>query len=1066
MLCRYFLFYREANGVPGIGVIMDYTVYAAGFNKDVTADGTSINIKNNAGKAGKGTGAGNVSFEGIVVSGAQVDSKQMKENTYLSLLKEADDVKSQIMESATSAKMNLKALFNRLNGSDAVRIDEDGFNLTDATPEEMVSILDKIKIELATYCDSYEITGSSVSVDKIREVVGNTGFAEAVSGKMQEAGIPLTEDNVTEVAKALEQVKNLGAVSENAKYYLVGQGLEPTIENVYMAEHTSEGRETVLSEEEWQQLEPQIEKFMEQAGETFTEKDAQNAKAFLRKGIPVTVDNILYKRQLDNVVLDLETVADNIVNNMASGGSAKATLVTGEDNVIREVAEAITTLERAEYCHVEYAAVQAETTGGIVNLRSIEAAIVKFGTGESAAKAVAKELEAFLASIGKAGDWNFTANTESTDVADNSYVADNKSGIGALVENNYQMLLEVQILMTADSGMYLARQGVSVMAEAISSIHRQLEVYGQETAMEDISVSLAYDTAKAVAEIKYAPDVSIGAVLKDVQNVMVLSVASFAQSGSSFRESFKRASTTYEAVGTSKRADMGDSLKKALDASTGDILDSLQLEDNRANRDAVRILAYNSMEMSEENITKVKELYQSLTNLIDNMTPDRCLEMIRNGINPMTDDIHKVNEYLESMDGVSEKYSTFLYKLDRTEGITTEEREQFIGIYKMFNMFRKDAGVAIGALCNQGADITMENLCAAYNSRRHSGMDYSVDDDTQLKVSATEAYYMSLFANTSTSITPLTLKNVQEEKRINSRSVEEFCEAAGKLYDEESEAAYYDDMLEEMRRISEADDLVLRELARINEPVTLNNLETCRQIMESGLFNTLLGNGMRLGNGAKQKINEFLDKLDRPQELEKAYADWAEESEKRLINAVEGTETAGAEKDEAVSEGTESGQEVSDGAAADSYDYLKMLMSQNRQIKMIANMSKRHDYNIPFMSDDGIGVMKLTLIQDETDKGRISLNYSSGNYGKVSIEAKVSTQALGIYGVCQSNEPEFAARLEEIANAVKEEYSMEGMSVYCSRSEMVSRITYDKAENVMASEELYKIAKSIILNLV
>lgn len=1002
---------------------MDYTIYAAGFNKDVTSDGTSINIRNNTGKADKGAGAGKIDFEGVVVSGAQVDSKQMEENTYSSLLKEADDVKSQIMESATAAKSSLKALFNRLNGSDAVRIDEDGFNLTDATPEEMVSILDKIKIELATYCDGYEITGSSISVDKIREVVGSAGFAEAVSGKMQEAGIPLTEDNVAEVAEALEQAKDLDTISENAKCYLVEQGLEPTIENVYMAEHASCGRTTQLSDEEWQQLEPQIKKLMEQAGETFTEKDAENAKTFLKRGILVTVDNLLYKRQLDDVVLDMENVADSIVNNMASGGSAKAAFVTGADNVVKEVANAIRVLEEAEYCHVEYATTQAEINGDIVNLRSIEAAIVKFGTGENAAEAVAKELEAF------------------------SQISENAGGTGD-AENNYQMMLEVQILMTARSGMYLARQGVSVMAEAISAIHRQLEVYGQETAMEDIAASLAYDTVKAVTEIKYSPDVAIGAVLKDAQNVMILSVSSFAQTGSSFRQAYKRASETYEAVGTSKRADMGDSVKKALEASTKDILDSLELEDNKANRDAVRILAYNSMEMSEENITKVKELYQTLKNLVDNMTPDRCLEMIRNGINPMSDDIHKVNEYLQSMDSVSEKYSTFLYKLDKTEGITEEERKQFIGIYKMFNMFRKDAGVAIGALCSQGADITMENLCAAYNSRRHAGMDYSVDDNTRLKVSATEAYYVSLFANTSGSITPLTLKNVQKEKLINSRSVEEFCEAAQRFYDEESEAAYYDDMLENMRRISEADDLVLRELARINEPVTLNNLETCRQLMEAGVFNNLFGNVT------------FLDKLDNPVKLEKAYQDWARESEEQLKRAVEGAEPADAES----AEYAESANEAE--MVADSYDSLKMLMSRNRQIKMIANMSKRHDYNIPFMSDEGIGMMKLTLIQDEADKGRISLNYASEYYGKVSVEAKVSRQSLGMYGVCQSNEPEFAKKLEEIAAAVKEEYSIEGMSVYCSRSEMVNRITYDGAENAMASEELYKIAKSIILNLV
>ena len=34
-----------------------------------------------------------------------------------------------------------------------------------------------------------------------------------------------------------------------------------------------------------------------------------------------------------------------------------------------------------------------------------------------------------------------------------------------------------------------------------------------------------------------------------------------------------------------------------------------------------------------------------------------------------------------------EKFSKFLYKLDRTNGITKEQRKQFIGIYQMMNIF-------------------------------------------------------------------------------------------------------------------------------------------------------------------------------------------------------------------------------------------------------------------------------------------------------------------------------------------------------------------------------------------
>ena len=178
---------------------MNYTVYGVGLNGTENDSRTSINIKNNTDKS-KTEGVG---FEGVIISGMSVDGKAMDENTYKSLLKETDDVKEQIMASASDAKANLKALFNRLSGADAVRIDEDGFNLNEATPEDMVNIVDRIKIELAAHSDSYIPDLSGIDVSQIRQVVGSEGMAQAVAAKMQEAGLPLTEANKKDMAGAL-----------------------------------------------------------------------------------------------------------------------------------------------------------------------------------------------------------------------------------------------------------------------------------------------------------------------------------------------------------------------------------------------------------------------------------------------------------------------------------------------------------------------------------------------------------------------------------------------------------------------------------------------------------------------------------------------------------------------------------------------------------------------------------------------------------------------------------------------------------------------------------------------
>lgn len=70
-----------------------------------------------------------------------------------------------------------------------------------------------------------------------------------------------------------------------------------------------------------------------------------------------------------------------------------------------------------------------------------------------------------------------------------------------------------------------------------------------------------------------------------------------------------------------------------------------------------------------------------------------------------------------------------MWKLERTEGISQEERASYIGTYRLIHQVEQSDGAAVGALVNQGADITMRNLMMAVRSERRSGkMDYSVDE--------------------------------------------------------------------------------------------------------------------------------------------------------------------------------------------------------------------------------------------------------------------------------------------------------------------------------------------------
>lgn len=1044
---------------------MNFTVSGSELGKStVENQSASINIKNNTQTKENGSVLGTSGFSGVLITGMQVNQKELDSNTYNALLKETDDVKAQIMQSATNAKANLKALFNRLSGADMVKIDEDGFNLNDLSQEEMVGIVDRIKIELAAHGKKVYFAGGGLSASEIEQVVGSAGLAEEIATKMNEGNLPATQENVEELSTALDKVSQIGNLSEDAKNYLVKNQLEPTIDNIYKAEHmqscgenTAQGKKVTVTEEEWQQLMPQAANVIKRAGLEPDGKLLNTARNLLENDIPITKENILYKAQLD--CLDIsqmqsgegrEKLLENIVNGMTQGDSAGETSLIDGSVKFKEIADAMRILDESDIRHVAYVTERAEVFN-IENLRnamnSIDAASYHF---------------------------QYQIGSEQSTL---SWLADNeKTYEKPEVYSNYEQLQQIRILMTADAGLFLAKQGVNLHAEPISNLVEQLKIYHESAAMYgDAAAQEALEAAaeqtenaiggaagsyglagtdntvnmivssfqtvmevkRALYEIKHAPDVSMGAVVKEKGNDEALTIADFAQKGSEFRQRYEQAGLSYEAVGTEVRKDLGDSVSKAVEASYEDILKELDLESIQANKDAVRIFAENQMEITKENIENIKEIHATLQNIIRNMKPEIALNMIRENVNPMTDDIHKVNEYLMEMnDNTStdkeEKYSRFLYKLEQTDGITEKEREQFIGIYKMMNIFTKDAGAAIGTLVKQNEEITMANLCKAYESRRAAGMDFVIDDESGIPaVQEKVNYFNNLFDATGDSITPLSLRTVQQERAIDEHSVEEFCEDVENAYDEEAEAVYYDAYLKELRGKTEVENRIVRELSANEQPVTVNQILAMESIMQSGYFNKIFDDS---------KAEEFMEKMDDRESLEEAYQELEENCATELSEAVASDENQ-------------------------NYESINELRMRYKEISLIRKLSARHDYKIPMVTEDGIGMIHLTLIQDSTEKGRISVNLNTKTLGTVSIEAKISGDTAELYGISDKDAQILSEKMQETAENLKERCGITQANVYCQDIKTVRRVTYDKAADSVAPDRLYRIAKTIVYSI-
>ena len=165
-----------------------------------------------------------------------------------------------------------------------------------------------------------------------------------------------------------------------------------------------------------------------------------------------------------------------------------------------------------------------------------------------------------------------------------------------------------------------------------------------------------------------------------------------------------------------------------------DILNDLGMELTDENRRAVRILGYNSIDITQDSVLTMKAADEEVQRVFKNMTPAVVTQMIKRGINPLEMDFTSLNQEAESIKSEElggedyRKFSEYLWKMEQNHKISEEERSSYIGIYRLIRQVENTDGAAIGALIQQGAPITMKNLLTAVRSeKRSSKMDYSVD---------------------------------------------------------------------------------------------------------------------------------------------------------------------------------------------------------------------------------------------------------------------------------------------------------------------------------------------------
>lgn len=628
---------------------------------------------------------------------------------------------------------------------------ENGYSLSEMDPEEAVTIADEIKITMAKSGVVIKGYNDDLTAEQLEAVTGSVAMANEISESLHAAGVPATETNVKDMKELVDMADSLEAPSHEVKNYLVENELPPTIQNIYYAEHSVSGTQPAgignpaagsadSAIDSSKTIKNQIEKIISSAG---FEADSENyaiAKQMVHDGLVLDEKSFMAMRELQDMEfpMDHEKLLKAGADAVASGLSALQADPVHEGSLIERAIKAADVVETAA-SDVRYVRelVDRDMVLNVKNLEAIEDELPDIAEEDKVS------VNNVLAGIDLSSDEAAQIDTQSPQPIAETFNDDAK------YITAYRRMEEVRLSMTVEANLSILRMGVDIDITELSDLVDQLKLAEAEINKKKFGTddgviaseraSIFKETMQTVSELPRLPVSVIGSVViaseeealfRANYGINNVTLEDFSARGREHRSRFELAGEAYESLQTEVRADLGDSIQKAF-ANADSLLKELGIEASDSNLRAARVLGYNHMEISSDNIALVDEACSVVDNIIEKMNPAATLDMIRSGINPMKLSMKELEEKLDALEteDTGEKYSEYLVRMQDKGLITDEEAESFVGIYRMMHQTELKDGAAIGTLLSQGREVSFTNILSAIRSGHRAGMDVSVDDN-------------------------------------------------------------------------------------------------------------------------------------------------------------------------------------------------------------------------------------------------------------------------------------------------------------------------------------------------
>ncbi|MBE5894918.1 MAG: hypothetical protein E7285_04555 [Lachnospiraceae bacterium] len=909
----------------------------------------------------------------------------------------------------------MTVMSNSMSEEDFARMQRDGYHPEAMEPEEVVTVVDEIKATMAKSGKVIHGYNDNIDTAVLEEITGSKAYANAIKDAFEEVGTPATKENVTATAKAMDMAKEVMSLSDGAKKYMVENALAPTVENLYLASHSgahaASSKTGYFAEktggyygknaapEETENLLSQMKKIIENAGYETGTKEIEAARKMVESGISLTEDTFDSYMKLEKIQGRTDADIALAVSRAISEGKKAMQANLAEEKSLMELAVALTEDVQTISDEAIRYATQKEMP---MNLRSLLAA------EKSLSREVAMETQ------------------------DLSEVTSSDKFITAK-----RQMEEIRLMMTVENTYHMLKFGISVDTAELSRLVEELKMAeehrngilfaGETPAQSAERASLFAETTGKVKEIPFLPASAIGSLsLKEE----LLTLEGVHREGRMLQGQYDKAGERYETMMTAPRADLGDSMTKAF-ANVSDLLAEIGMEDNALNQKAVRILGYNRMEVNPESVTMMRASYEQVHRVVEKMTPGATLDLIRDGINPLQMSMEELENMLDNREQnpgrQAEKYSHFLYELEKRGDITEAEKEAFIGIHRLLYQIEKRDSASVGAVVNQGAEMTLQNLLTTVRSRKNSGIDVKVDDK---------------FGS---------LEDMVASARSITDQIENNILAPGSEEETGRENILEPERMESFRALKEVSEEAVNTLKRYEIPATTEHLLAMDSVVNDRKFFRKMKDSEKFREAEEKLLENISASME---EVTENFTDEvsAKEAYERMADALERTmESAALE-------------------ATDRIDVREFSLAF-KQVNIIRRLAKEEYYEIPMAVGDDVTSVNVRIIHDEKTRGKVSISLDLDERGG-KIAAYFENTETGLSGTVVVNQKERMEAFKGLEETLRSKmegkceistvnfiYSDSGkVNIFPEESDEISR------ENKTAAPTriLYETAKTVI----